>query len=82
MNKFDAARWHQGRDSVTKALVRAKFSPNVHLKKILCDTGTMHLAEPTKRDAYFGSGIALSSPSCLQRSRWKRPKTGEALMED
>ena len=82
VNKFDVARWNQGRDSLMKALVLAKFSQNAQLKKILCDTGTMHLAEATKGDAHFGTGVALSSPSCLQRSSWKeRNKLGEALME-
>ena len=82
VNKFDVARWNQGRDSLMKALVLSKFSQNAQLKKILCDTGTMHLAEATKGDAHFGTGVALSSPSCLQRSSWKgRNKLGEALME-
>ena len=41
VNKFDVARWNQGRDSLMKALVLSKFSQNAQLKKILCDTGTV-----------------------------------------
>ena len=79
---FDAARWNQGRDKLMKALILAKFSQSASLKKTLCDTGTMHLAEATKGDGHYGIGVALTHPSCLQKTSWKGSnKLGEALMD-
>ena len=79
---FDAQRWNHGRDKLMKALVLAKFSQNSTLKERLCDTGTMHLAEATKGDEHFGTGVALTNPSCFQKNNWKGSnKLGEALMD-
>ena len=79
---FDAARWNQGRDKLMKALILAKFSQSASWKKTLCDTDTMHLAEATKGDGHYGIGVALTHPSCLQKTSWKGSnKLGEALMD-
>ena len=68
--------------TLMKALVLAKFSQNSTLKERLCDTGTMHLAEATKGDEHFGTGVALTNPSCFQKNNWNGSnKLGEALID-
>ena len=43
---------------------------------------SMHLAEATKGDGHYGIGVALTHPSCLQKTSWKGSnKLGEALMD-
>ena len=79
---FNATQWNTGRETLMKKLVLEKFSQNPELKQRLCDTGTMHLAEATKSDNFFGIGVSITHPTCLQRNTWTGSnKLGVALMD-
>ena len=79
---FDSAKWNPGRKALMKKLVFEKFSQNALIKQKLCDTGTMHIAEATKSDEFFGTGVSITHPSCLQRARWTGTNVlGEILMD-
>ena len=79
---FDAVRWNGGREKLMRQLVGLKFSQNPDLKQKLCETGTMHLAEANRSDSFFGIGVSIAHPSCLQRSNWSGSNVlGEALMD-
>ena len=65
-----------------REIILQKFTQNTNLKQRLCETGTMHLAEATKSDGFFGTGISITNPSCLQRGSWTgKNKLGEILMD-
>ena len=79
---FDATKWSEGREKLMKRLLHEKFAQNPVLKKMLCDTGTMHLAEATRSDTYFGTGVPITNPTCTQRSTWTGTNVlGQLLMD-
>ena len=79
---FDQVRWNSEREPLMKRLIHEKFSQNPDLKQKLCDTGTMHLAEATKSDSFFGTGVSITNPTCLTRGSWTGSnRLGEALMD-
>ena len=67
---FDAAKWNRGKEQLMRNLVHEKFSQNHHLLQKLCSTGTLHLAECTQSDTYYGTGISISNPKCMQKNNW------------
>ncbi len=82
VTNFDATRWNGGRIQLMKDIIYQKFSQNPELKQKLCETGTMHLAEASKLDSFYGTGVSITHPSCMQRGNWTGSnKLGEVLMD-
>lgn len=48
--------WEEVKDDVMREAVRAKFTQNEHLKKLLLSTGDATLVEHTENDRYWGDG--------------------------
>ena len=79
---FEATRWDGAREKLMLEIIHQKFAQNPELKQKLCDTGTIHLAEATRSDDFFGTGLSITHPSCLQRGNWPgKNKLGEMLMD-
>ena len=79
---FEAARWNGTREKLMREIIHQKFAQNPNLKQQLCDTGTIHLAEATRSDDFFGTGMSITHPSCLQRGNWTgKNMLGEILMD-
>jgi ribA/ribD-fused uncharacterized protein len=48
--------WEVAKDDIMRVALRAKFTQNEELKKILLETGDAVLVEHTKNDSYWGDG--------------------------
>ena len=48
--------WETAKDDIMREALRAKFTQNEDLKKILLETGDAELVEHTKNDRYWGDG--------------------------
>ena len=48
--------WEITKDDIMREALRAKFTQNEELKKILLETGDAHLVEHTTNDRYWGDG--------------------------
>ena len=48
--------WEITKDDIMREALRAKFTQNEELKKILLDTGDAELVEHTTNDSYWGDG--------------------------
>jgi len=48
--------WETAKDGIMRDALRAKFTQNEDLKKILLETGDAILVEHTKNDSYWGDG--------------------------
>ena len=59
----------------------AKFEQNPLLKQILLQTGEQTIVE-SSYDRIWGTGVPLSDPSCLDKSKWHNPGIlGTILMD-
>ena len=48
--------WEKVKDDIMREALRAKFTQNEELKKILLETGDALLVEHTRNDSYWGDG--------------------------
>ena len=66
---IDHDKWDNIQAGVIVNLVRAKFTQNDNLKKMLMDSKYKQLGE-TGRDPFFSIGIPLTRKDVLDRSKW------------
>ena len=59
--------WEAVKDDIMREALRAKFTQNEDLKKILLETGDATLVEHTKNDSYWGDGGDGSGKNMLGR---------------
>ncbi len=59
--------WEAVKDDIMREALRAKFTQNKELKKILLDTGDARLVEHTANDNYWGDGGDGSGKNMLGR---------------
>jgi ribA/ribD-fused uncharacterized protein len=79
---FDAAVWDAKKDDIMKTVLRAKFSQNPAIRKLLLDTGVRILAEANPRDTYWGIGTSAGTTVAKNPAKWKgQNKLGKFLME-
>lgn len=62
--------WHKKKKDVMLQIVRAKFTQNEKLKKILLDSGNRKLGE-TGKDDFFSIGLPLTARNVLNSNNWK-----------
>ena len=82
VEKFEDATWDAKKDEVMKQILRAKFSQNLAIRKLLLDTGDKILAEANPRDSYWGIGTSSTTTIAKNPEKWKgQNKLGKFLME-
>ena len=70
VRNFDRSTWESVAESMCKEGLKAKFSQNPHLSKILINkTGNKTLVEYAN-DRLWANGIPLYSDTCLNKQRW------------
>ena len=71
--------WNTVKSNLMLELVRAKYTQNEDLKKLLLETGNRKLGE-TGRDSFFSIGLPLTHPDVLNSAKWKSEnQLGKAL---
>ena len=58
-----------------------KFNQNENLRRVLVNTGNKTLVE-SSYDKIWGTGIPLSDPGCLDRTKWYNPGIMSKLLMD
>ena len=82
VEKFEDATWDAKKDEVMKQILRAKFSQNLAIRKLLLDTGDKILAEANPRDSYWGIGTSSTTTIAKNPEKWKgQNKLGKFLIE-
>ena len=75
----DRAHWNTVKGNLMLELVRAKYTQNDGLRKLLMDTGNRKLGE-TGKDLFYSIGLPLTHPDVLNVNKWKsRNELGKAL---
>jgi len=70
------------KDGAMKAIVRAKFTQNLELRKKLLDSGDKILANADARDKFWGVGTSATTAIAKDPSKWKgENRLGKMLME-
>lgn len=79
---FDSERWLIAAYPIMVAVNYAKYSQNLHLRRILLDTEDKILVEASPYDKIWGIGISWQDDDCLNEMKWKGMNLlGKALME-
>ena len=58
-----------------------KFDQNENLKRVLVNTGNKTLVE-SSYDQIWGTGIPLTDPACLDKTKWYNPGIMSKLLMD
>ena len=58
-----------------------KFNQNENLKRVLVNTGNKTLVE-SSYDQIWGTGIPLTDPACLDKTKWSNPGIMSKLLMD
>jgi len=75
----DRAEWNSMKGKLMLELVRAKYSQNDDLRRVLMGTGNRKLGE-TGKDIFYSIGLPLTHPDVLNMNKWKSSnKLGKAL---
>ncbi|KAI2628587.1 DUF1768-domain-containing protein [Hypoxylon sp. NC1633] len=78
---FQASSWDEIKSNVVVAGNMAKFGQNVHLKRLLLDTGDRLLAEAASEDRVWGIGYtAREAMAGRNQENWGENRLGKALM--
>lgn len=78
---YDDHYWNGVRQIIVYEGLRAKFSQNETLKKLLTDTDDAILAECAVKDKIWGIGLSMHHQDRFDRSKWQgRNLLGYALM--
>lgn len=81
-SEFNSVTWDSTCYTIVKRGVKAKFSQNPAIRKILMETGNALLAECSPKDKKWGIGIDISDPDRLDVSKWNgKNLLGRILME-
>ena len=80
--EFDPVLWENTCYAIVKRGVKAKFSQNEDILKVLLGTGGELIAECSPYDCKWGTGIDVKAPARLDVANWKgRNLLGRILME-
>lgn len=81
VKNFDSDKWNEARCGIVYHAVKAKFSQNEDLKKILLQTHDQILAEAAPRDQIWGIGMDASENGADKPDNWKGQNLlGQILM--
>ena len=78
---YDERRWKEVAYKECYTGLFEKFAQNEELKRVLVNTGNKRLVE-SSYDQLWGTGIPLSDPSCLDKSKWSSPGILSKLLMD
>ena len=67
---FNRANWNSSAEEQCFEGIKQKFIQNPHLGHLLTTTGKKTIVESSYDDTW-GTGLPLSDPDCLNRSKWK-----------
>ena len=67
---FNRANWNSSAEEQCFKGIKQKFLQNPHLGHLLTTTGEKTIVE-SSYDDIWGTGLPLSDPDCLNRSKWK-----------
>ena len=74
--------WNEKAASVMIRALRAKFSQNPILRTKLLNTQDKHLAESSKNDSVWGTGMAMSDQKAFDKASWEgKNQLGNLLMK-
>ena len=80
--EFDSELWEKTCRTIVKRGVKAKFSQNKDILKVLLGTGNSLLSECSPYDRKWGIGIDISDPDRFVIAKWKgKNLLGRILME-
>jgi hypothetical protein len=69
INGCDENKWIEKCEEVMLNGLIAKFSQNDNALDVLTTTGHRYIYESSPRDKFWGTGISLSSPLCLDPNK-------------
>jgi ribA/ribD-fused uncharacterized protein len=82
VRNYDDAVWAQHRYNQVLRGIKAKFSQNPAMAKILLNTGDAIIAEASPTDRIWGVGLRATDSRILNPSKWQGQNLlGRALME-
>ena len=67
---FNRANWNSSAKEQCSEGIKQKFLQNPHLMQLLTATGEKTIVE-SSYDDIWGTGLPLSDPDCLTKSKWK-----------
>ena len=78
---YDERRWKEVAYKECYRGLFEKFNQNENLRRVLVNTGNKTLVE-SSYDKIWGTGIPLSDPACLDRTKWYNPGIMSKLLMD
>jgi ribA/ribD-fused uncharacterized protein len=80
--KCDRLKWQKDEVAVMKKALHEKFSQNPDLRLFLLNTGTLHLAEASPTDKFWGTGVGLGKEGVTDQTKWHgKNMLGQLLMD-
>ena len=79
--RFDERKWKEVACKECYSGIFAKFAQNDELRRVLVSTGNKTLVE-SSYDQAWGTGIPLSDPSCLDKTKWHNPGILSKILMD
>ena len=78
---YDERKWKEVAYQECYRGIFKKFNQNDNLKRVLVNTGNKTLVE-SSYDQIWGTGIPLTDPACLDKTRWYNPGIMSKLLMD
>ena len=78
---YDKRRWKEVAYQECYKGLFAKFEQNPSLKQVLLQTGEKTIVE-SSYDQLWGTGVPLSDPACLDKTKWHNPGILGAILMD
>jgi len=78
---YDERRWKEVAYKECYRGLFEKFNQNENLRRVLVNTENKTLVE-SSYDQIWGTGIPLSDPACLDRTKWYNPGIMSKLLMD
>lgn len=70
ITNFNQTTWNDKCREVMKNGLKAKFSQNENMKRLLLETGTNEILEANPRDSYWGVGLSLKDRRIWKSHSW------------
>lgn len=75
-------KWNAASNEIMKTGLLCKFTQNPDLAHFLLDTGDTVLAESSKFDTFWGTGVSIDDPKAFCKDQWSgQNRLGKILME-
>ena len=78
---YDERRWKEVAYQECYKGLFAKFEQNPSLRQVLLQTGEKTIVE-SSYDKLWGTGVPLSDPACLDKTKWYNPGILGAILMD